>query len=187
MMVRCIFGGLLPRSGLARHSRGSCPRVSQPVAIRASLTPPHFSIDRSTYRRTLAVDIYIDIVEHNWSGNARLRTPLQGTVIQRKLPPRWPQLSQIAWVSEKVRVFNTRKRRFPATLTKPVPAIQYLITVGRAVPVLTTIQQFYSLVLSNRGHGSHAQRSRHTLAPGKFCEPPTRQPRQIRAPFLAPL
>ena len=32
--------------------------------------------------------------------DARLRIPLQRTVIQRGIPPRWSQLSQIAWESE---------------------------------------------------------------------------------------
>ena len=31
MMMIHVFGGLYPGSGLARHSQGICPRVSQPV------------------------------------------------------------------------------------------------------------------------------------------------------------
>ena len=54
MMVRCVFGGLYPRSGLARPSQGRCPGVSQPVEIRAPLIPPRFSD-----RRTLAVASFI--------------------------------------------------------------------------------------------------------------------------------
>ena len=42
---------------------------------------------------------FIGIVGQDWSINARLRTPLQRTVIQRDLPPGWPQLSKIAWDS----------------------------------------------------------------------------------------
>ena len=34
MMARCVFGGLYPRSGLARHSQGGYPGVSQPVVTR---------------------------------------------------------------------------------------------------------------------------------------------------------
>ena len=49
----CVFGGLYPRSGLARHSQGRSPGMSQPVVIRTPLTPPHF-FDR----RTLAVESY---------------------------------------------------------------------------------------------------------------------------------
>ena len=37
--------------------------------------------------------------------NAILRTPLQRTVIQRSIPPRWPRLSQIAWESEISQIF----------------------------------------------------------------------------------
>ena len=56
MMVGCVFGGLYPRSGHARHSRGRCPGVSQPVVIRAL---------PSRRRRTLAVASLIDIVGQN--------------------------------------------------------------------------------------------------------------------------
>ena len=100
-MMTCVFGGLYSRYGLARHSQGICPGVSQPVGIRALLIPPHF-FDRPT----LAVDSFIGIVGQNWPRNAGLRTPLQKTVIQRGLPPRWPQLSQIAWFSEKSYIYT---------------------------------------------------------------------------------
>ena len=65
--------------------------------------------------RTLAVDSFINIVGQNWPRNARLCTPLRHTVTQRGLPPRWPQLSHIAWFSEKSYIYLTIKRRFPAT------------------------------------------------------------------------
>ena len=71
-MMTCVFGGLYSRYGLARHSQGICPGVSQPVGIRALLIPPHF-FDRPT----LAVDSFIGIVGQNWPRNAGLRTPLQ--------------------------------------------------------------------------------------------------------------
>ena len=76
---------------------------SQPVGIEALVIPPHF-FDR----RTLAVDSFIDIVGQNWPGIAKLRTPLQQTVIQRELPPRWPQLSLVGWAEEKCRSKNVR-------------------------------------------------------------------------------
>ena len=89
MMVRCVFGGLYPRSRLARDSQGRYPGVSQPEVIRAPLIPTHFSD-----RRILAVDTFIDIVGQNWSGNTRSCTPLQHTVIRAYLRgghsyPRW--------------------------------------------------------------------------------------------------
>ena len=111
IMVRCVFGGLYPRSRLARDSQSRYPGVSQPVVIRASLIPPHFSD-----RHILAVDTFIDIKGQNWFGNTRLCTHLQHKVIQGGLPPRWPQLSQKAWGSEKHNLFHVRKMRFPATL-----------------------------------------------------------------------
>ena len=84
MIVTCVFGGRDPKSGLARHSQGRFPGVSQPAEIRAPLITPHL-FDR----RTLAMGSFIDImVGQDWSGNTRLRTPLQRTVIQRGLPPR---------------------------------------------------------------------------------------------------
>ena len=64
------------------------------------LMPPHFSICP-----TLAVDSFIDIVGQNWPRNAGLPTPLQLTVIQPSLPPRWPQQSQIAWLNRKSFVY----------------------------------------------------------------------------------
>ena len=95
-MVRCVFDGLYPKFRLARDSQGRNPGLSQPEVIRAPLIPPHFSD-----RRTLAAGTFIDTVEQNWSRNLRLCTPLQHTAIQGGLSPRWPQLSQIAWVGEK--------------------------------------------------------------------------------------
>ena len=53
----------------------------------------------------MAVDSFIDIVGQNWPINTKLRTPLQRTVIQRGICPRCPQLSQIAWESEKSQIF----------------------------------------------------------------------------------
>ena len=82
--------------------------MSQPVVIRASLIPPHFS-DRCF----LALDTFIDIEGQNWAGNTRLCTPLQRTMIQGGLPPSWPQLSKIAWVSEKHNIFLREKQAFP--------------------------------------------------------------------------
>ena len=81
--MRCIFGGLCSRSRLVRDSQGRYPGVSQHVVIRVPLIPPHF-FDR----RTLTVDTFIDIVGQNWSGNIRLCTSLQHTVIQGSLPSR---------------------------------------------------------------------------------------------------
>ena len=81
------------------------------MGIRALLIPPYFF-----ERPTLAVDTFIDIVGQNWPRNAGLCTPLQQTVIQRGPPPRWPQLSKIAWFSEKSYTYHLIKRRFPATL-----------------------------------------------------------------------
>ena len=105
--MRCVFGGLYPRSRLARNSQGRYPGVPQPVVIRAPLIPPHFS-----ERRTLAVDTFIGIVGQNWSENIRLCTPLQHTVTQGGLPPTWLQLSKIAWVSEKHYTFPPEKEAF---------------------------------------------------------------------------
>ena len=68
--------------------------------IRAPLIPPHF-FDRLTS----TVIIFIEVVGQNWSGDARLPTPLQLTVIQWGLILRWPQLSQITRVSEKRHIF----------------------------------------------------------------------------------
>ena len=75
------------------------------------LIQPHFK-----NCRTLTMDSFIDIVGHNWPRNAGLRSPLQHTVTQRGLPPRWPQLSQVEWFSEKNYIYHAIKRRFPATL-----------------------------------------------------------------------
>ena len=113
IMVRCVSGELYPRSGLARYLQGRYAGVSQPVVIRAPLIPPHFF-----NRRTLAVVSFIDIVRQNWPGNARLRKPLQRTVIQRGLPPRWPQLSDIAWVSDKRQRFLRGEEAFLGNTAK---------------------------------------------------------------------
>ena len=78
--------------------------LPQPVGIWALVIPPHF-IDRPT----LAVDGFIDIVGHNWPETPKLRTPLRKTVVQRGLPPRWPQLSQVAWAGEKCKGFSGDK------------------------------------------------------------------------------
>ena len=71
-----VFGCEHTGSRLARHLQGRCLGLSQPGGIWALLIPPHF-FDR----RTLAGDSFIDIVGENWPGIARLRTPLQRTVI----------------------------------------------------------------------------------------------------------
>ena len=55
------------------------------------------------------MDSFIDLVGQNWPRNAGPRTPLHQTVIQRGLPPRWPQLSQIAWFSEKNYIFHDKE------------------------------------------------------------------------------
>ena len=81
--------------------------MSQTVVIRAPLIPPHV-----TDRRTLAVDTFL-VVLQMCPRNARRCTPLQRTVIHRGLPPRWPQLSQIARVSEKYHIFLLEKEAFP--------------------------------------------------------------------------
>ena len=80
------------------------------------------------------MDSFIDIVGHNWPRNAGLRTPLQPTVVQRGLPPRWPQLSQIAWFSEKSYIYQTIKMRFPATLSYDVSRLfsRFISSVTRS-------------------------------------------------------
>ena len=78
--------------------------LPQPVGIWALVIPPHF-FDRPT----LAVDGFIDIVGHNWPETPKLRTPMHKTVIQRGLPPRWLQISQVAWAGEKCKVFSGDK------------------------------------------------------------------------------
>ena len=109
MMARCVFGGLSTRSGLRDTHRADalgCPSPS--VVIRPPLSPPHF-FDR----HTLAVVSFADSVGHNCSGNARRRTPLQQTAIQRGLSPRWPRLSsQIAGVSKKRQRFLCEEEAF---------------------------------------------------------------------------
>ena len=67
------------------------------------LIPPHLK-NRRTFGRG-----FIDLVGQNWPRNAGLRTPLHQTVIQWGLPPRWPQLSQIAWFSEKKYIFHDKE------------------------------------------------------------------------------
>ena len=122
MLVRCAFGGLYPRSRLARDSQGRYPGVSQPEMIRAPLVPPHFPIGVLWPWILLLISWYRFGLE-----TRRLCTLLQHTVIQGGLPPRWPQLSQIAWVGEKHHhFFNARKRRFPATLHYSTVRIIYV-------------------------------------------------------------
>ena len=117
------------------------------------LIPPHF-FDR----RILTVDTFIDIVGQNWSGNTKLCTPLQDTVIQGSLPPRWPQLSQIAWFSGKSYVYKLIKRRFPATLTNYL-FIRYYNS------------RFFHL---QRGHGGgHDQTHRAGVDPNPLLNSPT--------------
>ena len=104
------------------------PALFLPLHKPALLIPPHFS-----ERPTLAVDTFIDIVGQNWPGIAELRTPLQQTVIERGLSPRWPQLSQIARFSEKSYIFHMMKRCCSATLLSPpreAPPVLYRLSAG---------------------------------------------------------
>ena len=72
----------------------------------------------------LLQDSFIDIVRQNWPRNAGLCTPLQQTVIQRDPPLWWPQLSHIAWFSEKSYTYHLIKRPFPATLLDLLSILQ---------------------------------------------------------------
>ena len=98
---------------------GYMPWGVPPVGIRALLFPSHFF-----KRPTLAVDSFIDIVRQNWPRNAGLCTPLQETVKQRGPPLWWPQLSHIAWFSEKIYTYHLIKRPFPATLLDLLSILQ---------------------------------------------------------------
>ena len=55
----------------------------------------------------------MDIAGQIWPGNTRLCTLLKQTVIRRSLPPSWPKLSQIAWVTVNVSVFLFEEEAFP--------------------------------------------------------------------------
>ena len=148
--------------------------------IRAPLIPPHFSD-----RRTLAVDTFIDIVGHNWSGNTRLCTPLQ----------------QILWFSEKSYISHMIQRRCPATLRIPYQAPTYAIphaNVIRPSPARTVPREHAcclprsrkppharggspSLILSRTTHHKPVYRSRvrrtytspgvHETHPPRECAP----------------
>ena len=103
VLVVLVFGSRHTISRLARHSRGRCLGLSQPVGtpgIWALVIPPPFFNPG-----ILTVDSFIDISGQKWSGIATLRTLLQQTVIQRGLPPRWPKLPQVGWHGEKCEGF----------------------------------------------------------------------------------
>ena len=106
MIVRCAFGGLYPGSGLARHSQGIFLGVSQPVVTRVAYSCHTFKV----------------VVLWPW------------TVLlissDKFAHLRWPQLSQIAWFSEKSYSYHTIKRRLPATLGIIV-CNNYLLVVAR--------------------------------------------------------
>ena len=80
--------------------------------------------------------------------NARLRTPLRHTVIQRGLPPRWPQLSHIAWFSEKSCIYLTIKRRFPATLMYYLLPISGLFTLALAGDIAFFFYRVHNVVFN---------------------------------------